>query len=363
LFEPPPDVPPTIISEALGVSWDGQVAVGRSPTATSAEAFRWTSAGGMVGLGSLPGSATGSSSEAYAASADGSVVVGYGQGASGSEAFRWTAASGMVGLGDLPGGIFSSSAHAVSDDGSVVAGSSASASGYEALRWTQGGGMVGLGDLPGGRFESEAFGMSADGSVVIGYGTTDSGRESFRWTEATGMVGLGHIVSTVGNWESCRAVATSADGRVVVGTDIAADLQNQAFRWTQEEGVVGLDRGPFDGTGACDCSADASVVVGTGGWLQLIGDDLYWINAAFIWDVEHGSRKLQEVLEQDYGLDLTGWWLISAEGVSADGSTFVGVGWNPNNDREAWIAVIPEPATLALLGLGGLGLVLGRKRK
>ena len=35
-------------------------------------------------------------------SADGSVVVGQSR----DQAFRWTQATGMVGLGDLPGGIF-----------------------------------------------------------------------------------------------------------------------------------------------------------------------------------------------------------------------------------------------------------------
>ena len=38
------------------------------------------------------------------ASGDGSVVVGNTHNASGREAFRWTSAGGMVGLGDLPGG-------------------------------------------------------------------------------------------------------------------------------------------------------------------------------------------------------------------------------------------------------------------
>ncbi len=38
----------------------------------------------------------------------------------GSEAFHWTQAGGMVGLGDLPGGTFGSRAFFVSADGSVV---------------------------------------------------------------------------------------------------------------------------------------------------------------------------------------------------------------------------------------------------
>ena len=79
------------------------------------------------------------------------MVVGYGNSNSGTEAFRWTSGGGMVGLGDLPGGSFSSHAFGVSSDGSVVVESSHSVSGgYEAFRWTSAGGMVGLGDLPAG---------------------------------------------------------------------------------------------------------------------------------------------------------------------------------------------------------------------
>ena len=46
-----------------------------------------------------------------------------------TEAFRWTTGGGMVGLGDLPGGNFYSDADGVSGDGSVVVGCSDSASG------------------------------------------------------------------------------------------------------------------------------------------------------------------------------------------------------------------------------------------
>ena len=55
------------------------------------------------GLGFLSGILN---SEARAVSADGTVVVGMSNVNSGLEAFRWTLASGMVGLGDLPGGNF-----------------------------------------------------------------------------------------------------------------------------------------------------------------------------------------------------------------------------------------------------------------
>ncbi|HME72491.1 MAG TPA: hypothetical protein VKM54_21890 [Myxococcota bacterium] len=54
----------------------------------------------LVGLRFLPG---GISSQAVAVSADGPVVVGAGRTASSSEeATRWTSGGGMVGLGDLP---------------------------------------------------------------------------------------------------------------------------------------------------------------------------------------------------------------------------------------------------------------------
>ena len=59
------------------------------------------------GLGDLSGGDFESSADAV--SADGSVVVGYGTrgtSASSREAFRWTSDGGMVGLGYLPGGFF-----------------------------------------------------------------------------------------------------------------------------------------------------------------------------------------------------------------------------------------------------------------
>ena len=42
--------------------------------------------------------------------------------------------------------------------------------------------------------------------------------------------------------------------------------------------------------------------------------------------------------------------------ISADGNTIVGLGRNSNDRTEAWIATIPEPATLTLFALGGLAL-------
>jgi probable HAF family extracellular repeat protein len=83
--------------------------------AQGGEDIRWTVDGGFQDLG-LPGIA-------YAVSSDGGVVVGSGSplGNYNPTAFRWTQAGGMEDLGTLPG-FTTSTAIGVSDDGQVVVG-------------------------------------------------------------------------------------------------------------------------------------------------------------------------------------------------------------------------------------------------
>jgi hypothetical protein len=59
---------------------------------------------------------------------------------------------------------------------------------------------------------------------------------------------------------------------------------------------------------------------------------------AFHLDDRCGMRRLDEVLVDDHGLDLTGWELLSAVAISDNGRTIVGLGYNPNGALEGWIA-------------------------
>lgn len=335
----------------FSVSGNGSVVVGYGQYASGIdEAYRWTSETGMVGLGSLPGETF--HSVAYGTSVDGSVIVGRANSTFGYEAFRW-ASTGMVGLGDLSGSN-SSSASDVSADGLVIVGRANSALGLQAFRWTSETGMVGLGDLPGGAFKSVAHGTSADGSVVVGSGAIWSSGdkdEAYRWTSETGMIGLGTLP---GGALQSAAFAISADGSVIVGHANSA-FGNEAFRWTSEAGMVGLGDlpgGTFQST-AADVSADGSVVVGHS--LSALGSE------AFIWNSTDGMRELDVVLS-GLGVDLAGWSLTGAKGISDDGLTIVGWGTNPSGFSESFIATIPEPNTALLLLTGLLGLAHRQRR-
>jgi hypothetical protein len=98
-------------------------------------------------------------------------------------------------------------------------------------------------------------------------------------------------------------------------------------------------------------SGDGSLVVGMS--VTDVGPE------AFIWDADHGMRKLSEILTAA-GVDLSGWQLLSAQDTTPDGRTIVGWGHNPDGDSEGWIArltSIPEPSAIALAAIGLLGMV------
>jgi probable HAF family extracellular repeat protein len=189
-----------------------------------------------------------------------------------------------------------------------LVGFGSTTSGLEAFRWTSGGGMVGLGDLPGGSTSSVAYAVSADGSVVVGSSESASGTEAFLWTSGGGMVGLG-------------------------------DLPGGGFSSI-----------------AWDASADGSVVVGRSDTASVYGSE------AFLWTSAGGMQNLYDVLLAGGATGLTGWTLGQAFGVSGDGRTIVGLGFNPSGEVEAWVATVPEPSTLVLAACGAIGLVVLDRR-
>lgn len=195
----------------------------------------------------------------------------------------------------------------------------------------------GLGDTTDSIIEDKAYEISADGAVVVGCGEGLYVDEAFRWTLMGGLEGLGilHAGDT-----SC-ALGVSADGSTIVGYS-ASGSEGEAFRWTQASGMVGLGDlpgGAFRST-ARGVSGDGAVVVGVG--------HTDFGNEAFIWI--HGALyNLRTWLIDSLHLDLSGWTLTEARRISADGSTIIGYGINPDGESEAWVVHIGAKTSAPVL--------------
>jgi len=312
-------------SQAFDVSDDGSVIVGISVSehdgVFGGEAFRWED-GIMQGLGDLDGARP--DSRAQGVSGNGSVVVGYSNSPNTAflewEAMKWAADTGMVGLGDFVEEMLYSEATDVSYDGSVIVGRSYTTG--KPMLWINGE----LQYLEEDAF-GEAWGISSDGSVVVGSADIDDVQQAFRWTQETGFEGLG----APGGGYSV-AFKISADGNTVVGFQAGDNIE--AFRWAEETGMEALGFLPGGNySSAKDVSDDGATLVGISN-----SEDGF---AAFIWREETGMQNLKELLETEYGLDLSGWLLSEATAISADGTTIVGTGVNPDGVSEGWKAVIP----------------------
>ncbi|MEY2498789.1 MAG: hypothetical protein QOD12_2345 [Verrucomicrobiota bacterium] len=217
--------PKGTLSSANGVSANGSVVVGytvgRDPDPSFKfdvyQAFRWTQATGMVGLGWLD--TQNKFSQAFGVSADGSVIVGLDS----AQAFRWTEATGMVGLGKGPGAL-ASVAKAISADNSTIIGFNtynAQNDNNRGFRWRAGEGFVDLGVLPGDQY-SEANAVSADGGTIVGVsGVKFVSARAFIWDQANGMRDLKSVLvagnPSLANWTLISADAISADGKTITG--------------------------------------------------------------------------------------------------------------------------------------------------
>jgi probable HAF family extracellular repeat protein len=314
-------------SAANAVSSDGAVVAGVSNSSAGiSHAYRWDAQQKMVGLGFLAG---GNHTVATGISADGSIVVGYGDSTSAppspSAVFRWTAPSGVNRIDGLSGSSLCTGS-GVSGDGSAIVGTCLTVN-NEGYRWTESTGAVGLGRFGGGSNQtSGAYAISRDGRVIVGAGHPIL-TGAVLWVVDGGSAVLGKLAGDA----SAAASAVSRNGSVVVGYSIDDAQRSRAFRWTQQTGMVALPDAPggVSGLMASGVSGDGRRVVGSG--LNVAGE------AAIIWDAEHGTRSLEELLSTEFTADIKGWKLTRATAISDDGQTIVGYGTSPGGQTEAWV--------------------------
>jgi len=340
-------------SVALGVSEDGSIVVGGSSGLQGDEAFTWTAGGGLNPLGSLHPS--NSYSLATGISDDGTFVVGTSYNGSGNRGFRWTSGGGMVALSTLSHSSDDPTAEAVNvaGNGATIVGLGYNDIGGDdnivATRWSGGGYTVSsLGHLAGGSdLYGAGYAASENGSVIAGESdTTGEVVRGFYWTSGSGLQAL-PSVGGAGSVASAGYGITD-DGSVIVGradTSVSASNHAEAIRWYGASyasyEIIGPLPGSVGTSQAYAISSDGSIIVGT-------AQDASNLTQAFIWDALNGMRALATVLEDDYGLDLTGWRLHRARALSdPDGSgvfTIVGEGANPSGDEEGWVAVLAPVA-------------------
>lgn len=217
------------ISKATGVSDGGSVVVGYAYNTQAAvsQAFRWTAATGMVGLGYT--GPTHAHSEARGISRDGNTIVGWSRDflTGNTDAFTWTPSGGMQVLPGIPGHT-SPAALAVSGDASFIVGSDLSG----ALMWTPTG-VQELG-VPSGWSYSGADHVSDDGLVVLGSLVSGARGVDAVWTPSTGFVPFLDYLSlngiSVPAGYTIRDVnAMSGDGRTFCGEFGIGNLPGQAF--------------------------------------------------------------------------------------------------------------------------------------
>jgi probable HAF family extracellular repeat protein len=216
-------------STASGINASGEVSGYSTISSGAYEAFVWSKATGMQGLGFLAG---GGVSNAFAINRVGQVAGASSvNGDKDFYAFIWSKTTGMKNLGKLPG-YDSSGASAINDLGQVAGISFCGTDCGHAVLWSKGS-MLDLGVLPGAKF-SYATGINNVGQVVgyAFYSIYDI--HAFIWSPSTGMLDLNRLIPANSGWLLQSAAAINDQGQIVGYGMFNGQKQTEAFLLTPQ---------------------------------------------------------------------------------------------------------------------------------
>lgn len=326
-------------SQGLRIS-PGGVAVGRT-LGVSNQAFSWTQGGGLNPLPNLTGLPFGTANDAN----DSGIVVGTGATTffgSGALPLMWN--NGVVSQLPLVAGQTVGRANAVNSSG-VAVGSNGGGSTEFAVIYSGGSATAITATAANGEFMTTAFSIN-DAGLVAGVGLDPSNAAvtvGLVYDSNTGtMVSVGALAGD----NSAIAFDVSNAGHVVGSSSVNGGVDSLPFIWTEAGGIVQV---PLL-AGASSASARG---VNSDGWVVGIGSSAFAL--PFLYDGAN-TYLLQDLIDPASGWDLSMNTSSGALGISEDGS-IVGTGLI-NGETHAFVMVlVPEPGSLALLGLGGLVLL------
>lgn len=333
-----------------GVSPDGSTAVGYSTDGYADRVITWTAAGGTAdrGVGIVNGTSRGMDIN------NTGDIAGYGYNSSWTTeiAFIMAAGGGNTTFPSSHG----NSAAAITADGTTIVGG-AQGDGMNSAAKMTGGVTYLLPPLTSGVWAG-ASDVSADGSIVVGYSRTHTAYDLNRavyWTGLASPVNMGVLPGAPAGAHS-NATGISQDGTMIVGQSGNAAGRTEAFLWTAGTGMQGL------GTVSSSNVYSSALAVSNSG--SVVGtssnDDGDYV--AFVWDATNGMRDLNTLVA---GLLPSGWSLMNANDISDDGTVIVGTAFNESTwSAKGFVLTmpqdVPEPTTMALLGLGAVALIRRR---